>query len=323
MKKTILLLIFVLGLFFVNWRLFISSVVILDHGNITVERGDNFSTIEGDVLKGNSAFYPEFMYRVYRYVFPLKLKPGTHHFPVGATFSDVYHQLDREIAPVKVRLPEGDRASAYAAILEKEGVVEGEDLVDCFRGCSIAGFEEYKDGLTGFEGFLFPDTYLFNPGSQPEHITRALLQNFRSRTTPLVQEYSTFVQREGIRKVVIIASLLEREARTLEDKRMVAGILYKRLNIGMRLDVDATVLYIKGDWRSPITVQDLASDSPYNTRKFAGLPPGPIANPSLESIESAMSPIASSYLYYLNSSNGDTHYATTLEGHVQNKWKYL
>ena len=122
---------------------------------------------------------------------------------------------------------------------------------------------------------------------------------------------------------VIIASLLEREAVSLEDKRIVAGILYNRIDVGMRLDVDATVSYMKGDWRAPITYEDLQRDSPYNTRKNLGLPPGPICNPGLVSLEAAMSPAPSSYLYYLTGNNGHMYYAKTLEEHNVNKEKFL
>ena len=102
-----------------------------------------------------------------------------------------------------------------------------------------------------------------------------------------------------------------------------AGVLYNRIDAGMRLDVDATVSYMKGDWRSPITYEDLQRDSPYNTRKNPGLPPGPICNPGLVSLEAAMSPAPSSYLYYLTGNNGHMYYAKTLEEHNVNKEKFL
>lgn len=323
MKKLLFLLLCLVGVFFYNWRLFISSSVDLVGGKFSVVQGDNLSSVEAALLKGNEAFYPKIMYRVYRNVYPITLKPGTRQFEGGATFVDVYHALEKDVGPVRVRLPEGERLETYADILARAGIGSEKDILECFRACSLARGGEYRDMKTGFEGFLFPDTYLFDVGMSTELLVSTMINNFSRRTEPLIQKYSTFVKQEGLRKVIIMASLLEREARTLEDKRMVAGILYRRLDIGMRLDVDATVLYVVGDWKAPLTAAELAMDSPYNTRRFAGLPPGPIANPSLESIEAAMSPIASTYLYYLNGSNGATHYATTLEGHVQNKWKYL
>lgn len=323
MKKFLVCLLLLVAGFFYNWHLFVTSLVNFDQGNISILPGDTLSTIEGQLLEGNSAFYPELMYRVYRNMNPIVIKPGTRHFAVGTSFSDAYGELDKDIGPVKVRLPEGETAKKFATILEESGVASRRDLETCFSSCKGGEWSLYRSSSSGFEGFLFPDTYLLNTDSKPEFVLETLLDNFSVRIEPLIQKYSTFLNTHELRDVVIMASLLEREARNLQDKRMVAGILYKRLKIGMRLDVDATVLYVKGDWRAPITVDDLASNSPYNTRKFGGLPPGPIANPSLESLEAAMSPIASNYLYYLNGASGETYYAATLEGHVQNKWKYL
>ena len=99
--------------------------------------------------------------------------------------------------------------------------------------------------------------------------------------------------------------------------------MYARLAKNIRLDVDATVLYIKGDWRAVLTMSDLSSNSLYNTRRVKGLPPGPICNPGLESLEAALSPQTTSYLFYLTGSNGEMYYAKTLEEHNVNKQNYL
>jgi UPF0755 protein len=124
-------------------------------------------------------------------------------------------------------------------------------------------------------------------------------------------------------EILIVASLIEKEAKTQTDREQISAVLYNRLAEGMRLDVDATVRYLTGNWKDPITKTDLAIDSPYNTRLHAGLPPGPICNPGLATIKAAMNPPKSDYYYYLTDFEGITHYAKTLSEHNENKLRYL
>ena len=120
-----------------------------------------------------------------------------------------------------------------------------------------------------------------------------------------------------------MASLLEEEARQTPTRRTVAGILWKRLDLGMPLQVDATLRYLLGKSSHELTREDLEYDSPYNTYKDAGLPPGPISNPGLDAILAALRPVETAYLYFLTDSEGNIHYARTFEEHVANKAMYL
>ena len=120
-----------------------------------------------------------------------------------------------------------------------------------------------------------------------------------------------------------MASILEREAHDLEDRRMIADVLWRRLELGMPLQVDATFLYTLGKTTFDLTDADLEGDDPYNTYVNKGLPPGPIGSPSLESILAAVTPIKSDYLYYLADKNNVTYYSETYEEHLQKKRKYL
>jgi len=231
--------------------------------------------------------------------------------------------LTGEPAHVLIRLPEGERMEFFAARLSDFGIVPKDKMLACFKSCQKSDYASFFSAESGYEGFLFPDTYSFMPNSSPEEILEKLLENFKTRFDPLAKKYAAFLRDRSLRDVVIIASLLEREAKTLEDKRIIAGILYARLAKNIRLDVDATVLYIKGDWRAVLTMSDLSSNSLYNTRRVKGLPPGPICNPGLESLEAALSPQTTSYLFYLTGSNGEMYYAKTLEEHNVNKQNYL
>lgn len=306
-----------------NWYLFTTSIVVLDNNSITIAQGDNYMTIKPRLLSNNRAYFSEYLYKIYVNLFGTIIKPGEKNFSSPPTLAELIDKLDDNTAPQKVRLPEGDTMESFASVLAEEGIVGRRDVLRCFSECLFPQYKDYLGKGTGYQGFLFPDTYLFAPGSKVETVVLSILGNFSSRVEPLKEKYALFVAEKGLRTVVIVASLLEREARTLEDKKMVAGILYRRQQLGMRLDVDATILYLKGDWRAPITVNDLDIDSPYNTRKYLGLPPGPICNPGIVSLEAAMAPKQSSYLYYLTGKDGQMHYANTLEAHVQNKWKYL
>ena len=159
------------------------------------------------------------------------------------------------------------------------------------------------------EGYLFPDTYLFLPGAETEQIIGTMRDNFKKKAGDIAQD------------IVIMASLIEKEVPASDDRRIVSGILWKRLEIGMPLQVDAVFPYITG--KREVLLDDLKINSPYNTYLYKGLPPGPIANPGLDAIEAARNPKETPYLYYISGKDGKTHFAKTYEEHLKNKEKYL
>ena len=162
------------------------------------------------------------------------------------------------------------------------------------------------------EGYLFPETYFFAAATGPEEIVAVMRSMFDEKTKDIAPT----------RDIVIIASMLEKEARQLETRRVIAGILWKRLERGMPLQVDAVFGYILDrDTFSP-SLNDLSINSPYNTYTHTGLPPGPIGNPGLESLDAALHPVETPYWYYLTGADGTMHYARTFAEHVANR-KYL
>lgn len=163
------------------------------------------------------------------------------------------------------------------------------------------------------EGYLFPDTYFIEPGTEVSTIIERLRENFEERTKNL-----------GLtREHIIMASLIEKEANTPEDRRLVSGILWNRLEKGMRLQVDATFGYTRGIPSYVPTGNDPDIDSPYNTYLNAGLPKGPITNPGLDSFEASLNPASTSYLYYLTGRDGLMYYANTFEEHKRNRERFL
>jgi len=171
------------------------------------------------------------------------------------------------------------------------------------------------------QGYLFPDTYGFFPSLAPDLVVTTLKRNFDKKIAPLATqiEASKFSEKE----IITMASIIEKEAKGAEDRAMISGILWKRISIDMALQVDAPFLFLLDKQSSELTLKDLAIDSPYNTYRYKGLPPGPINNPGLESIKAALNPQSSPYLYYLHDSDGAIHYASTYKEHQANITRYL
>lgn len=214
---------------------------------------------------------------------------------------------DYGIEPTRVTVIEGFNIYDIANLLKKKFV--------------NFDSEEFLKLAQKEEGYLFPDTYYFLPSVTPQAVITTMKGNFYSKIEELSENLSDF--KMDLNDVVIMASLLEKEARTLNSKRMIAGILWKRIEIGMPLQVDAVFPYIIGKNTYQVSLEDLKVDSPYNTYKNKGLPIGPIANPSLWSLLAATTPIKSDYLFYLSDRNGNMHYGVDFEQHKSNRYLYL
>ncbi|MEA3355425.1 MAG: endolytic transglycosylase MltG [Patescibacteria group bacterium] len=166
-----------------------------------------------------------------------------------------------------------------------------------------------------YEGHLFPDTYLIPQTASIQDVIDLLLKTFNQKSP--TQDKNT----------IILASLIEREAKHQKDKSLVSSVIHNRLDINMALQIDATVQYILGKeggwWPNNLTLKDLKTPSPYNTYQNSSLPPAPISNPGLETLKAATAPANTNYLYYVSDSGGYNHYAKDLAGHNANIKKYL
>ena len=220
----------------------------------------------------------------------------------------------------RVTIPEGFTNKQIAERLINTRVISSKEeflnlmSLSTSSAYDIYGYEFLKTiKANSLEGFLFPDTYEFRDSDGASVILGKFLENFELKAGNLVNSYNTLTT----------ASILEKEVQTEQDMRIVAGILNNRLRLGMLLQVDATLAHITGKKTGQITNQDKLIDSPYNTYKYTGLPPAPIANPGLKAINAALNPTSSDYLYYLTSQDGATYFAETLEEHNKNKNLYL
>jgi len=168
---------------------------------------------------------------------------------------------------------------------------------------------------------MFPDTYFFHPGQSTETILSVFDNNFRTKMFGVQKQLAA--SGHTLDELVVMASILEKEASKTKDRQMIAGVLWHRIDIGMPLQVDAVFPYIIGKNTFELTTDDLKFDSPYNTYKYKGLPPGPIDNPGLDSIVAAATPIKTKYIYFLSDKNGIFHYATTYAQHMAYRKQYL
>jgi|WetSurMetagenome_2_1015567.scaffolds.fasta_scaffold01167_6 UPF0755 protein len=175
----------------------------------------------------------------------------------------------------------------------------------------------------GLEGYLFPDTYRIYKDAGAADVIEKMLANFGGKLSPDLRA-ELKKQDKTIYEIVTMASIVEKEVSKTEDMKIVAGIFWKRIGIGMPLQSDATLTYALGENKASHTIAETKTDSPYNTYKYRGLPPGPICNPSLEAIEAAIYPVATAYSYFLSRPDtGETIFSKTLEEHNQNKARYL
>ena len=238
------------------------------------------------------------------------VKQGSYSFatPVNScAVASRFLRGDFGIPLIKITIPEGASNYVIADIVSKK--------------LTQFNKEQFLLKAKNDEGYLFPETYFFPETATEDDIIIALHNEFLRRITLFDQ--LIFDSKKTLRDVVIMASIIEKEAQTPEDQALVSGILWKRIEMNMPLQIDAPFYYLLGKTSKDITQDDLWLDSPYNTYRRKGLPIGPIGNPGEVALLAAINPKASSYLYYLSDKNGIIHYATTFEEHKKNKLRYL
>lgn len=238
------------------------------------------------------------------------IQAGSYKLSPSMNLESIITELQTGRIDVWLTFPEGIRTEQMAEII-KENVPTYED--------------SWEDALKAEEGYLYPDTYLIPTDATIEIILNVLRQNFNEKL-----ESAQITQTgEDLERIIIIASLIERESKLEEDQPIVASVIANRLEIGMPLQIDASVQYALGYseeeqtwWRIPLP-EHLEVDSAYNTYKNPGLPPAPIANPGITAIQAAANPQDTDYIYYVNDDTGKLHFAQTLEEHNENIEKYL
>jgi UPF0755 protein len=333
---TAILLVFLLGNYFFSPGHPTESIFV-------IKKGENANSIatrlaEADFIRSRTIF----LWEIYSSGAATKFQPGEHNL-VGVTS---YQQIIERLTMTNITSPEvvllireGETLRDVKLALEMIGVDSAADLYK-FTG-EAAEFPirsivsenlslwrrkyswlESAPKNVGLEGFLFPDTYRLYQTTGIEDVIEKMLANFDRKITPELRA-SIAASGRSLYEVLIMASILEHEVRNEQDLRLTADLFWRRFDIGMRLQADSTVNYIIDGRRPALTQADTQLDSPYNTYKYAGLPPTPIGNPGLIAIQAAVNPEPNPYWYFLTDTSGAVHYARTLEEHNYNKVKFL
>ncbi|MBI2816302.1 MAG: endolytic transglycosylase MltG [Acidobacteria bacterium] len=263
---------------------------------------------EAGVIRRRSTFL------LMHYLRPRKtLKAGFYSFDRRIPPKEVFRQLVMgEVARQEVTIPEGYNRFAIAELVQAVGLVEREEFLKASADTSLIA--DLSPLAPSLEGYLFPDTYQFPRHSGAVPIVRAMVNRFRqvySAVRPLDDERS-------LHEIVTMASLVETETGKDDERAVVASVFYNRLRLGIPLQCDPTVVYaaiLQNSYHGTIRQVDLQSNSPYNTYAYAGLPPGPIANPGKASLFAALHPATTKYLYFVANSMGHHTFSRTLAEH--------
>jgi UPF0755 protein len=254
-----------------------------------------------------------------------RLQAGEYFFDHPVTTREVFWQVAQgRIFVHTVTIPEGWTMFDIAAELDHEGVCGREDFLAAAQNAVL--ISDLAPGAKNLEGFLFPSTYEFTHRTTCDQAAKRMVQNFRAVWESLnPSDSNNFPQGLSALQVVTLASLVERETPRREERPLVAGVFYNRLKRGGPLQCDPTVAYaleLEGHPVKIVHAKDLQVDSPYNTYKNPGLPPGPIANPGEASLRAALSPSVTEYLFFVANDNGGHFFSKTLAEHNRNVAKY-
>lgn len=284
-----------------------NKVFVIEPGQSLSDIGKNLKKY--NLIRNNYAF----VFQTFLTGQNKKIQAGTYRLNPSLSTSEIITKLTTGgVSDYWLKIPDGSRLEEIALLFPENPYFTQQDFL-----------QKTKNK----EGYLFPDSYLFPEYFNLDQILEVIDSNFDKK---FIQAKEDSNSKLSDHSNLILASILEREGRSLKSKQMIAGILLNRLNINMALQVDASAQYARDSqiknlqkyWQ-PATKSDLTINSPYNTYKFPGLPVGPICNPSYNSIYAAFHPIDSDYFYYITGNDGNMYYAKTLEEHNQNIAKYL
>ncbi len=234
-----------------------------------------------------------------------------------------------KVDQVVVRMPEGIGYKFMAPAVQDSGIGSAQDYINAVKDPSWQSQYDFlgsRPAGRDLEGYLYPDTYSLNKGSTVHDLVKAQLDRFGQVFTPelrqAVQQPTAARPAVNIDEVVILASLVDREINKPEQRARACEVFYNRLKIGEPLGVDATILYALGRQGGSLTQDDLNLNSPYNTRKHPGLPPGPIGNPTDSALQACVNPENNDYLFYFTDKSGTTHFEKTIDQFNSDIQKY-
>ena len=287
---------------------------------VHVKISEGMATAEiADILEAKEVIASSLKFRIVSRLrsYDGQMKPGTYVFYTGMNDEDVFAKLlSGEKYLVRFTIPEGFGVKEIAERLYSLDLADKEDFLKAAEDFAPYGYmRKHKNVRYAAEGFLFPETYSVESDTPIEDILRVMSEEFDKRVTPAMREKA---QKLGLSlyDLTTLASLVEREVRYPEDRAIVAQVFLKRLKMNMPLQTDASLQYLLDEPKEDVTIEDTEIDSPYNTYKNIGLPPGPIANPGMEAIEAVLNPAPTDYLYFVADRQGHNHYSYTYDEHL-------
>jgi UPF0755 protein len=252
-----------------------------------------------------------------------KLQAGEYRFDRPMTVRDVVAKLARgDVYLLPITFREGLTIRQMGEIFEAKGFGPAAEFVTAAANARLAA--SFDPGARDLEGYLFPDTYALPRSATATQLVARMVEGFEKALTPEVRTRAA-ARGLDVRKLVTLASIVEKETGKAEERPLVAAVYSNRLKIGMGLQCDPTVIFAlerAHRYDGNLTRDDLHFDSPYNTYKYAGLPPGPIASPGRASLEAAANPADAPYLYFVSRNDGSHAFASTLEEHNHNVFEY-
>jgi UPF0755 protein len=251
------------------------------------------------------------------------LKAGEYRFDRPMTAVDVVQRIARgDVYTRKLTFPEGLTIIEMSKIFEQHGFGPAKDFIDATRNTAL--IEDLDPEATDLEGYLYPETYALPRGLPAGRLVSLMVTRFRNAFDQTLQQRA-WDQGLSIRQAVTLASLVEKETGKPDERSIVAAVYRNRMKIGMGMQADPTIVYAlerAGRWDGNIHKEDLAIDSPYNTYRYPGLPPGPIASPGKPSLAAALEPADVPYLYFVSRNDGSHVFARTLDEHNRNVQRY-
>lgn len=307
--------------------IFFQPVVLDGERIVVVEKGETASSL-AERLKREGTIRSMLAFRaLFSFVYPTAtIKAGEYRLSERQTLLDTALLFMRG-SPSNERsitIIEGWTIADIARHLEKEGVVSHAEFIRATQEDYAAQFSflSSRTRVKTLEGYLFPDTYRIFKNGNADDIVIRMLENFDTHYSSAMVTQTKVLKRD-IHDIVTLASILEREVRGERDRRIVADLFYRRLAKGMPLQADSTINFSTGKRDAQARLVDLEIDSPYNTYKYKGLPPGPIGNPGLDALQAALSPIENPFWFFLTTPEEEVIYSKTFDEHVKNKLKYL
>lgn len=325
-KKTIAIVIFVLLAMFLSVIYVPKSFRFEETKIFAVEKGQSDGKIARE-LEDAGIIKSGYFLRAYLLITGKhsKLQAGKYNFSSNMSMAEIANKLAKgDVINQTITILEGWDARDIGKYLESKDICKQAEFLELVKKDYSHDFDILKDipASAGIEGFIFPDTYKISGSEDAEDIIKDSIANLDKKLTQELRE-AIAAQKKSIFEIITMASILEKEVKSLEDKKVVSGILWTRMKIGMPLQVDATINYITDGNAPGVATKDTRIDSPYNTYKYTGLPLGPISSPGMDSILAAIYPKETNYLFYMSSRSGKTIFSKTLQEHNTAVAKYL